>query len=146
MMAHISWHRRRFMTPVNMLFCWHLGLTMMLVWWALVLAYPASTFSVGASYAVYARICPDERFWACGYGIAALVGAIGTFAAWPPRVQIDPLRFGGLRMGSASLTASVHGMNAIFMLEAAPTGTGSGMYAIIMCGAWLLLRSEYERS
>ena len=146
MIARMTWYRRRLMTPVNMLFCWHLGLTMMLLWWALVLAYPAPTFSISESYAVYARICPDENFWAAGYGVASLIGAAGVWAAWPPRAQHDTSRLGGLRMGSASVVAFVHGMNAIFMLRAAPTGTGSGIYALIMCAAWLLLRSEYERS
>ena len=146
MIARIGWYRREFMTIPNMLFCWHVGLTMMLVWWSFILALPASTFALSPAYSEFARICPDEQFWSLGYGFAALIAAAGAWAAWPGTARHAPRHRAGIRMGAVVLTAFVHGMTAKFMLTGAAAGTGSGIYFLIMCSAYLLLRAEYERS
>jgi len=146
MIANIAWYRRRYMVPVNMLFCWHLGLTMMLCWWAVILAILRPTFTISAAYSVFASICPDERFWAIGYAVAAAAGFAGCWAAWPAAMRQHERRRAGVRMLSALMMAFIHGMTAIFMFRGAPTGTGPGIYVLIMCSAYLLLRAEYERS
>lgn len=146
MIANITWYRRRLMTPANILFCWHLWLTLALAWWAFILVLPVPTFAISQSYSSFVRISPDEDFWAFGYGFASLCGAFGCWASWPPRLRRDTFRQQAIRMTAAVVLAIVHGITAVLMFQGAKGGTGPGIYVLIMCSAYLLLRAEYERS
>lgn len=121
----------------------HLGLTAMVAWWAIILAWPVATFPTSRSYAEFARICPDERYWACGFTVAATIGICGCWASWPARTPTRQRSI--VRASSALLLGLNHGIIALLMVRANPASTGTGIYVLIMLMAYLLAISEAER-
>ena len=113
----------------------HIGLVAMMAWWAGLLALPIDTFDSAPGYAAFQRICPDENYWATGFGITALFGIWGLMT-----------RLNWVRVSSTLLLGINHGMIAILMARGNHVGTGQGIYAIIMLMAYALAAREAHRA
>ena len=113
----------------------HVGLVAIVAWWCALLAYPVDTFDSARGYAAFQRICPDEHYWATGFGVAAAFGAWGLVT-----------RHQWLRVSSTLWLGLNHGMIAVLMARGNPLGTGQGVYAIIMLMAYALAAREVYRA
>ena len=113
----------------------HIGLVAVLAWWSFLLFLPVHTFDTGPGYNAFVEICPDEDYWATGFGLAALAGAWGlvTQRQW-------------MRVTSGLVMCANHGMIAILCARGNPAGTGSGVYLIIAAMALALAWREVQRA
>ena len=112
----------------------HLFLVGAIAWWAFILAWPEPTFSTSKAYAEFARIRPDEGYWATGFGIAAAIGVWGLVT-----------RSRAIRIGSTLLLGVNHGMVAWLVGKGSPSGTGTGLYFLVMLLAYALTIREGQR-
>ena len=97
----------------------HVALTVIMGWLALLLAWPGETFATSSSYAVMSRIGPEEA-WAMAFWIVASVGVIGLST-------LDR----ALRLLSALVLATAHGVVALSFVLSNPASTGTGTYAVL---------------
>lgn len=134
----VRWVRR-----VNGWFAMHLLLTSVVAGWAIILWLPLDTFGNSNSYARFRAINPNETYWATGFALASLVGALGCWAARP---RIPPVAWHGpVRMLSAALLGINHGMIALLMGTSNPASTSTATFVPIMVAAWALAAVEADR-
>ena len=111
--------------------------------WALVLAFPARTFLTSKSYSAFMLIEPNEHYWATGFLVAFLLGVAGCWASFPGVTRSSWV--GWLRIAAALILGVNHGMIGLLMFRSNPLGTGTGIYLIVMVGAYLLAAVEAHR-
>ncbi len=97
----------------------HAALTVIMMWLAMLLAWPAGTFATSISYGVMHRIASEEG-WAMAFSVVASVGVSGLCTA--SRL---------LRLFSVLVLATAHGVVAISFVLSNPAETGTGTYAVL---------------
>ena len=102
----------------------HLALTVIMGWLALLLAWPGETISTSGSCAVISCISGKDAwamaFWAMAFCAVASVGAIGL-----------SMCNRALRLFSALVLATAHGVVAISFVLGNPASIEAGTYAVL---------------
>ena len=111
----------------------HAALTAVMAWLAVVLALPGDTFGSSPAFSRMAALA-NEDHWAMAFWLAASVGLVGL---------LTPSR--GMRLGSALVLATMHGVVAGCLALGYPASTGTGTYATLAAlGYYLAWRRTDE--
>lgn len=116
-------------------FAIHAALTLDMAWLAVILAMPGDTFAQARGWSEFAKLGP-ENCWAMAFWLVASLGAVGL--STPSRA---------VRLFGVLVLSSTYGVIAGLMLWGAPSGSGSGTYAVLaVLGCYLAWRGAAEEA